>query len=438
MEIVTATCARNHTVNRPTNNPTRVIAAAMVWLSATLAAGRLPAGEPVALRDARNQMVDSEIVAAGVKDPRVIQAMRDTPRHEFMPVAQRRYAYYDMSLPIGHGQTISAPFVVAYMTEQLDPQPTDRVLEIGTGSGYQAAVLSSLVRDVYTIEIVEPLARKAAKTLERLGYKNVHARAGDGYQGWPEHAPFDKIIVTCSPELVPRALFDQLVEGGKMIIPVGERYQQTLYRLTKREGKLVTEKLAPTLFVPMTGVAEDQRRVQPDPANPHLANGSFEEFLDPVDETAKAAGAKKPRRPDGWYYQRQLEVVRAPLQAPLGDHYAKFVNKHPGRLSQALQGFAIDGRKVRRLEVSLNLRARNIRPGQDRTQLPVLAIVFYDQNREILGQQYLGPWRGTFDWQRDTAFFQVPPRAREAILRLGLFGATGELWVDNVEVKRAQ
>src|SRR3954463_7317259 len=145
----------------------------------------------------REQMVDREIVAAGIKDPRVVQAMRDTPRHEFVNVPTRANAYFDMALPIGQGQTISPPFVVAYMTEQLLPQPTDTVLEIGTGSGYQAAVLSPLVKDVYTIEIVKPLGERAARTLKRLNYKNVFTKVADGYQGWPEHAPFDKIIVTC-------------------------------------------------------------------------------------------------------------------------------------------------------------------------------------------------------------------------------------------------
>ena len=149
-----------------------------------------------------------------------------------------------MALPIGEGQTISPPFIVAYMTEALDPQPSDNVLEIGTGSGYQAAVLAKLVRDVYTIEIVDPLGHKAAKTLERLHYDNVHVKVGDGYQGWPEHAPFDKIIVTCSPEKAPPALVEQLKEGGRMVIPVGERYQQTLYLMKKIDGKMVSEKLA--------------------------------------------------------------------------------------------------------------------------------------------------------------------------------------------------
>ena len=248
--------------------------------------------------------MDEDIVAAGVTNPRVIEAMRKTPRHEFVPLGQRQLAYYDMALPIGHGQTISPPFIVAYMTEQLDPQPTDKVLEIGTGSGYQAAVLSGLVKDVYTIEIVEPLGRRAAADLKRLRYTNVHAKVGDGYQGWPEHAPFDKIIVTCSPEHVPPALTEQLKEGGRMIIPVGERYQQVFHLLKKTDGKLATEALRPTLFVPMTGEAEKRREVLPDPAKPRLVNGDFEEKTG------------DPPEPTGWHYQRQIQVVRTTAVPP--------------------------------------------------------------------------------------------------------------------------
>ncbi len=221
-------------------------------------------------------MVEKEIAGAGVKNPRVLDAMRTTPRHEFMPLAERGNAYLDMALPIGEGQTISPPFIVAYMTEQLNPQPGDKVLEIGTGSGYQAAILSPLVKDVYTIEIVKRLGDQAARTLKRLGYKNIHTRVGDGFQGWPDAAPFDKIIVTCSPEEVPQPLVDQLREGGRMIIPKGERYQQTLYLFEKKNGELKSVALLPTLFVPMTGKAEDNRVVKPDPANPELYNGSFE------------------------------------------------------------------------------------------------------------------------------------------------------------------
>src|SRR5262245_29780008 len=208
-----------------------------------------------AYADARHKMVDEMIAAEGVKNEKVLESMRSTPRHQFVKPSLKNLAYTDQALDIGFKQTISPPFIVAYMTEVLDPQPTEKVLEIGTGSGYQAAILSPLVQEVYSIEIVEPLGKRAAETLKRLKYKNVFTKIGDGYKGWPEHAPFDKIIVTCSPENVPQALVDQLREGGALIVPLGERYQQTLYRMKKQNGKLVSEALLPMLFVPMTGSA---------------------------------------------------------------------------------------------------------------------------------------------------------------------------------------
>jgi len=374
---------------------------------------------------ARNRMVDEEIVAAGVKHARVIESMRTTPRHEFVPLAQRQYAYYDMALPIGNSQTISPPFVVAYMTEQLDPQPSDKVLEIGTGSGYQAAVLSGLVREVYTIEIVSTLGHRAARALQRLGYDNVHVKVGDGYQGWPEHAPFDKIIVTCSPERVPTALVAQLREGGRMVVPVGERYQQNLYLLTKANGRMAIEALRPTLFVPMTGQAEDRRRVQPDPANPTISNGDFELVVGDSDT------------PAGWHYQRQLELVSG-SDARSGDKYVTFTNSEPGRGCRALQGFAVDGRKVSQLNVSLQVRGREIRPGLARNQWPMLVISFYDENRAPVGDGVMGPWRGSFPWEAQSARIAVPPRAREAIIRIGLLGATGEISFDALQIEAAR
>jgi protein-L-isoaspartate(D-aspartate) O-methyltransferase len=327
-----------------------------------------------------------------------------------------------MALPIGSGQTISPPFVVAYMTEQLDPQPTDKVLEIGTGSGYQAAVLSGLVREVYTIEIVESLGRKAAYTLRRLRYDNVYVKVGDGFQGWPEHAPFDKIIVTCSPEGVPRPLIEQLREGGRMIVPVGERYQQTLYLYRKSRGELEREALLPTLFVPMTGEAEDRRRVRPDPANPTIHNGDFEQLLDDSD------------KPAGWHYQRQLEIISG-AEAPSGKRYVKFTNSEPGRGCRALQGFPVDGRQVKRLKVSLHVRGQRIRPGIFRTELPGLFITFYDENRAAVGQGMIGPWRDSFPWQQQSARIDVPIKAREAIVRIGLLGAMGEISFDAIQLE---
>lgn len=210
----------------------------------------------------RARMVEEQIAAPGrdVKNPRVLRALGSVPRHELIPLDSRALAYADRPLPIGFGQTISQPFIVAYMTEQLDPQPAHRVLEIGTGSGYQAAVLSALVADVYTIEIVEPLARRAAADLDRLGYRNVHVRAGDGYRGWPEAAPFDSIIVTCAPDHVPKPLVAQLKEGGRMVIPVGKFGAQRLHVLEKRGGSLEERAVLPVSFVPMTGNAEREGR----------------------------------------------------------------------------------------------------------------------------------------------------------------------------------
>ena len=199
----------------------------------------------------RQRMVEKQLKARGIKDERVLTAMAKVPREEFIPADARADAYEDGPLPIGYDQTISQPYVVAFMTEQLRPKTSDRVLEIGSGSGYQAAILAELVADVYTIEIVEPLAKTAEATLQRLGYKNVHIKMGDGYKGWPEQAPFDAIIVTCAPEKVPQPLVDQLQDGGRMVIPVGERFAQQLYLLEKKNGRLKESATLPVRFVPM-------------------------------------------------------------------------------------------------------------------------------------------------------------------------------------------
>jgi len=207
----------------------------------------------------RERMVKEQIVMREVTDERVLKALRKVPREQFVPEDERTESYMDGPLPIGYGQTISQPYVVAFMTEKLQPQPRDRVLEIGTGSGYQAALLGELVADVYSIEIVEPLAKSAEATLQRLGYKNVHVKSGDGYKGWPEHAPFDAIIVTCAPDHVPQPLVDQLKEGGRMIIPVGPALAQELYLLQKRNGQVQQSAVLDVRFVPMTREVTDQK-----------------------------------------------------------------------------------------------------------------------------------------------------------------------------------
>jgi protein-L-isoaspartate(D-aspartate) O-methyltransferase len=205
----------------------------------------------------RLRMVSEQLESPGrgITNSRVLEVMGRVPRHEFVPEELREYAYADRPLPIGYGQTISQPYIVAFMTEYLDPRPTDRVLEVGTGSGYQAAVLAELVAEVYTIEIVEPLADRASADLARLAYTNVHVRAGDGYRGWPGKAPFDAVIVTCAPASVPQPLTDQLAEGGRMMIPVGQIWDQHLILLEKEGGQLEQKSVLPVRFVPMTGEA---------------------------------------------------------------------------------------------------------------------------------------------------------------------------------------
>jgi protein-L-isoaspartate(D-aspartate) O-methyltransferase len=370
----------------------------------------------------REAMVEDSLIRAGIRDPRVLQAMRITPRHQFVPRQLRPQAYLDMALPIGEGQTISSPFIVAYMTECLAPQPQDRVLEIGTGSGYQAAVLSPLVQHVYTIEIIESLGRQAARTLKQLRIQNVSVKIGDGYQGWPEHAPFDKIVVTCSPEDVPRPLIDQLRDGGRLVIPVGERYQQTMYLLRKENGQLQREALLPTLFVPMTGLAERNRDVQPDPARPRLLNGSFEE--DPRE------GAFIP----GWYYERQAELASG-KDAPQGGRYVLFRNTTAGLDSHLMQGLAIDGRQISRIRISGWIKTTDLDRRLKAPEGPRVVVSFFDQDRRDLGLRWIGPWLGDTPWQEFTGNLNVPNAAREMILRIGLFGVTGTAAFDNLQLE---
>ena len=188
-------------------------------------------------------------------DPRVLQALATVPRHEFVPKGERKYAYQNRPLPIGYGQTISQPYIVAIMTDLLLVDKDDRVLEIGTGSGYQAAVLAELVEEVYSIEIIEPLGKKARKRLKKLGYKNVDVRIGDGYYGWEEHAPYDAIVVTAAAGHIPPPLIQQLRPGGTMLIPVGSRFSvQQLVLITKdTDGKVTSRQILPVRFVPLTG-----------------------------------------------------------------------------------------------------------------------------------------------------------------------------------------
>ena len=196
-------------------------------------------------------MVKNQIEARGIKDRQVLKAMNKVKRHLFVPEAARRFAYSDGPMSIGYGQTISQPYIVAFMTECLELKPEMKVLEVGTGLGYQAAILAEIVNEVYSIEIVEPLGLKAKKLLKDLGYDNVSVKIGDGYEGWVEHAPYDAIIVTCAPNDIPDPLKEQLAEGGRMIIPVGGRGIQYLIMNRKKNGRIRQENVLPVRFVPM-------------------------------------------------------------------------------------------------------------------------------------------------------------------------------------------
>jgi protein-L-isoaspartate(D-aspartate) O-methyltransferase len=201
----------------------------------------------------RTRMVRDQIAARGIRNPAVLKAMRETPRELFMPAEARAFAYEDHAAPIGYGQTISQPYIVAFMTEMLDITKAHRVLEIGTGSGYQAAILSSLAKEVYTIEIVGQLAESASTLLNRLGYRNVLVRKGDGYKGWPDRAPFDRIILTAAPPELPIDLIDQLKRGGKLLAPVGDQSAAQELRLVEKaaDGKITSRPVLPVRFVPM-------------------------------------------------------------------------------------------------------------------------------------------------------------------------------------------
>ena len=235
-------------------------ASSLLVLTAVLAAVSVecPAEPPETEKEFRSErlrMVTRQLAARDITDSTVLAVMARVPRHLYVPEDLRRHAYRDGPLPIGEDQTISQPYIVAFMTQAMNLSPTDRVLEIGTGSGYQAAVLGEIAAEVYTIEIIPELAERSRALLRGLGYENIHVRTGDGYFGWPEKAPFDAIIVTAAPNHVPQALVDQLGDWASLVMPVGDAYQE-LIRITRRGDSHTTERLLPVRFVPMTGRAE--------------------------------------------------------------------------------------------------------------------------------------------------------------------------------------
>ena len=239
----------------------RLRLALLVLLSLLIGAWAAFAGAPGDdFGAARRRMVEVQLRARDIVDRRVLSAMEQVPRHLFVPEDVRVRAYDDHPLPIGAGQTISQPYIVGLMTQLLGVKPGDRILEIGTGSGYQAAVLSRVASEVYTIEIVRPLGEQAGRTLTRLGYSNIHTRIGDGYQGWPDAAPFDGIIVTAAPPEVPQPLLDQLAVGGNLVVPVGDSWQDLKVYTKQKDGSFHQRKVLPVRFVPMTGEAQKNGR----------------------------------------------------------------------------------------------------------------------------------------------------------------------------------
>lgn len=222
-----------------------------IWTTLFLLIGFILCSQEKHFAGTRNQMVNKQIKARGIHNQEILNAFQKVERHRFVLPEYVGAAYRDTPLPIDEGQTISQPYIVAFMTDVLELDATDKILEIGTGSGYQAAILAEICDSVFTIEIFEKLGKKARALFEELGYNNIYCKIGDGYKGWPEHAPFDAIIVTCSPTHVPQPLKDQLAEGGRMIIPVGKYPVQNLVLLKKKKGKIREEKVLPVRFVPM-------------------------------------------------------------------------------------------------------------------------------------------------------------------------------------------
>jgi protein-L-isoaspartate(D-aspartate) O-methyltransferase len=369
----------------------------------------------------RIKLIENVLKPGGIRDSAVLEASLNTRRHEFVPENVREQAYLDRALPIGEHQTISSPFIVALMTEILQPKKTDKVLEIGTGSGYQAAMLSPLVQHVYSIEIIEELQNRTTELLKRLGYTNITTKTGDGYLGWAEHAPFDKIIVTCSPDKIPKPLIEQLADGGLMVIPVGERYQQMLRRYRKVGKELVIEYARPTQFVPMLGVAESQRRDKVDGSRPQIVNGDFEE---------PASGDFVP----GWYYEFGIKLISDPT-APRGGKVARFTSDKPSQPSMLLQVLPLDGEQVRRVSLSGSVKTENVRLSSNWDEQPFIVLQFLDENRNHIGYQWLGPFVGDTPWKSVQREVPIPRECREAIVMIGLFGAVGQASFDGLEIE---
>ncbi|MCE9528021.1 MAG: protein-L-isoaspartate O-methyltransferase [Planctomycetales bacterium] len=389
-------------------------------------ASQQPAAAQSGLRElleARRLMVQEEIANQGIENERLLEAMRDVPREQFVPLSRRNLAYLNVAIAYDDGQVILPPLVTAHLIEQLNPHKNDKVLVIGPGSGYSTALLSRMVREVFAVEIDPVIAKTAEETLARLKYTNVKVRVGDGFEGWKEHAPYQRIIVECSPDSVPKALVEQLAEGGILLVPIGDEFDQTMHLCKKENGKLTTLSLWPTLLLPMKGKAEELRSQSEMPRDPSILNGGFEELVPKTKDV-----------PAHWAYVRQGRAIAGEF-CPEGKNSLAFVNLTPGAAAMALQAFPVDGKKVSELSFACNVWGKDIRPGQNRQQLPRVEVRFFDEKRRLVGGDWMGGWNLTFDWLGKEHVFSVPRTAKFAVLRIGLCGATGEIRFDDLKLE---
>ena len=454
-----------------------------------------PSDDPTAA--ARNRMVQRHLVERGLKNPRVLDAFRTVPRHRFLPPKTQRQAYDDESIPIGEGQTITPPYDVAFMTEVLDPKPTDRVYEVGTGSGYQSAILSRLVKDVYSIEIHAPLSKRATQVHKDLGYTNIHTRIGDGYVGWPEAAPFDAIIVTCAPTKVPQPLFDQLKEGGRMVIPIGDRFNQMVHLIIKKDGKRVDQRAeadivraddgprsgrggrrptrggavqegfrqgrSPAKMTTGTGSVPTRERQTPRSRRDDVGSSccigrvglrscwqascgtawrscfAQEELIErpgppPVDNLE--ADENKDGVPDGWYNARDVKWMTEG-GAPVGPAL-RSLRVHSARPAGAAEPRLRCRRPQDRGDRPwLWIRQNNIQVGEREGDEPGLMIDFLGVRAPPpVSRGIFGPWTHSVRdrWTRVAKRIPVPPGTKDAIMSVGLMGATGTLDFDGLTV----
>jgi len=370
--------------------------------------------------DARTTMVDADLSGNGIGNERLLKAMRTIPRHRFCLPEDQKHAYADQSLPIGHKRKLASPYVTAGLIELLDPRPNDRILELGTGSGYQAAILSQLATDVYSVESIEELGKASASLLKELKCKNVHTRIGDTLEGWPEAAPFDRILFTSCSGTVPAALIDQLRERGKVVVDAVCGNEELFHLFEKQHGRLVALKVWSPFSIANADNLKQHRDEKQSPNKSEIENGDFE-----LSEDGKATG---------WYFQRQAALAED-REAP-NNHVLTFENKEPGRHAQAIQEVAIDGRAVVSLRLSVRAKGLEIHNSSSADK-PSMVIRFYDAHQRPITVEpsaILGPWRGTFGWETYTCVSSVPKTTRKALVVISMGGATGRLTVDDAQL----